>query len=269
MQTAFPSALRNPLTAIRPSNPEHGWPHRPSPSSPFRSIHRSIERVPRIPGSGPIFFDTCIMAEGLPSTSLTLLSRLQNPGDPGEWQISWKRFHQIYHGPLLTIAASLYREHTGGAIPPQPFLEDTVSQVVVDFLTKERFDPSRGRLRHYLRMLTNARVVDGLRKEKPLNHRPLSESKSGGPLEIPAETNDERFVFQQALLVSMIEDLKERIPMRSFEIFEMVKLKQTPPSEVARHLGVHRRVVDNTVYKVMQQLREIASRPEYREESLP
>jgi RNA polymerase sigma factor (sigma-70 family) len=154
-------------------------------------------------------------------------------------------------------------------LPPQPFLEDIVSQVVVDFLTKERFDPSRGRLRHDLRMLTNARVVDGLRKEKPLNHRPLSDSESEGPAQMPAESLDERAVFQQALLVSMIEDLKERIPLRSFEIFEMVKLKQMPPTEVALQLGVHRRVVDNTVYKVMQQLREIASRPEYREEYLP
>lgn len=206
------------------------------------------------------------MAEKFPSTSLTLISRLRNSGDPREWQISWKRFHQIYHGPLITVAASFYREHTGGAPPPQPVLEDVVSQVVVDFLTKERYDPNRGRLRHYLRMLTHARVVDCLRREKPLNHRPVEDGDVEDFTRMPAETAAERSGFERALLVAMIEDLKERIPLRSFEIFEMVKLKQMPPAEVAQILGVHRRVVDNTVYKVMLQLREIAARPEYRDE---
>ncbi len=209
------------------------------------------------------------MAEKFPSTSYTLLSRLRNSGDPREWQVSWKRFHQIYHGPLMAMAASLYRDHTGGSQPPQPVLEDVISQVIVDFLTRKRFDPDRGRLRHYLRMITNARVIDCLRKERPLNYHSLENGGSEDVASIPEETEAERSVFQRALLASMIEDLKERIPLRSFEIFEMVKLKLIPPAEAARQLGVHRRVVDNTVYKVMLQLREIATRPEYREEYLP
>jgi RNA polymerase sigma factor (sigma-70 family) len=208
------------------------------------------------------------MAERLPSTSFTLLSGLRDSGDHGAWQISWKRFHQIYHGPLLTIAASLYREHTGGVTPSQAVLEDIVSQVVVDLLTKKRFDPNRGRLRHYLRMLSNARIVDFLRKERLFAHQSINDEESEFGTQIPDETNDERAVFNQALLVSMIEDLKERIPLRHFEIFESVKLKQVPPTKVADDLGVHRRVIDNTVHKVMLHLREIASRPEYQEEYL-
>ena len=208
------------------------------------------------------------MAERLPSTSFTLLSGLRDSGDHSAWQISWKRFHQIYHGPLLTIAAGLYREHTGGATPSQAVLEDIVSQVVVDLLTKRRFDPNRGRLRHYLRMLSNARIVDFLRKERLFAHQSINDEESEFGPQIPDETTDERAVFNQALLVSMIEDLKERIPLRHFEIFELVKLKQVPPAKVADDLGVHRRVIDNTVHKVMLHLREIASRPEYQEEYL-
>ena len=54
--------------------------------------------------------------------------------------------------------------------------------------------------------------------------------------------------------------------MRQFQIFEMVKLHEMPPGKVAQELGVSRGVVDNTVYKVMQRLREIASAPEYQSE---
>lgn len=209
------------------------------------------------------------MAEKFPSTPVTLLSRLRNSDNAPEWQVSWERFYQIYHGPLVTMAARFYREHTGGSSPPQPVLEDVVSRVVVDFLTKERFDPSRGRLRYYLRMLIHAQVVDCLRKDRPLNHRPIEEEDSPGAVRMPDETEAERSAFQRALLASMIEDLKTRIPLRNFEIFELVKLKHMPPAEVAQSLGIHRRVVDNTVYKVMLQLREIAAQPEYRDEYLP
>ena len=65
---------------------------------------------------------------------------------------------------------------------------------------------------------------------------------------------------------TLIEDLRAQIPMRHFEIFEMVRLKQMAPDEVAAELGVKRNVVDNTVYKVMKRLREMAAKPEYQDE---
>jgi len=64
----------------------------------------------------------------------------------------------------------------------------------------------------------------------------------------------------------LIEDLRTQIPLRHFEIFEMTKLREMPPDQVAKELGVKRNVVDNTVYKVMKRLREIAARPEYQDE---
>ncbi|MEI6713509.1 MAG: sigma-70 family RNA polymerase sigma factor [Verrucomicrobiota bacterium] len=164
------------------------------------------------------------------------------------------------------MASNIYRKHTGDATPSQQVIEDVVSLVVVDFLTKNRFDAERGRLRTYLRVLTNARVVDLLRKERPFDHLSLEDCDDQAFSETPAETPDERKSFSQALLATLIEDMKEQIPLRHFEIFEMVKLKEMPPSQVAEELGVDRRVVDNTVYKVMKRLREIGSRPEYQEE---
>ncbi|MEI6337964.1 MAG: sigma-70 family RNA polymerase sigma factor [Verrucomicrobiota bacterium] len=201
----------------------------------------------------------------LPDTSLSLLSRLRDEGNHAGWQVSWKRFLELYHGPLMAMAAGIYRHRTGNAVPSQEALEDVVATVVVDFFKRDRFDPERGRLRTYLRVLTNARVVDMLRKEKPMAHDSLADGEDLAQ-SLPAESPEEERTFQQALLATLIEDLREQIPLRQFEIFEMVKLKGVSPDEAAAELGVHRGVIDNTIYKVMIRLREIAASPEYQEE---
>ena len=46
----------------------------------------------------------------------------------------------------------------------------------------------------------------------------------------------------------------------------MVKLKGISPDTAAAELGVRRGVIDNTIYKVMTRLREIAASTEYQEE---
>ncbi|MEI8121788.1 MAG: sigma-70 family RNA polymerase sigma factor [bacterium] len=210
------------------------------------------------------------MAIALPDTSVTLLARLRDEGDALAWQISWKRFVELYHQPLMSMAGHLYRVHSNGLAPSQSAIEDVVAGVVVDFYSKNRFNPARGRLRTYLRLLINARVVDLLRKEKPLQHESLDDpgDPAGDTLaeSLPAESTEERESFQSALLATLVEDLRGNIPHRHFEIFELVKLKGRSPEEAAAELGVQRGVIDNTVYKVTKKLREIAAKPEYQEE---
>jgi len=165
----------------------------------------------------------------------------------------------------MAMAAGIYRHHTGNAVPQQETVEDVVATVVMDFFKRDRFDAERGRLRTYLRILTNARIVDMLRKEKPLDHDSLADREE--LIEsLPSESPEEELSFQQALLATLIEDLREQIPLRQFEIFEMVKLKGISPDAAAAELGVNRGVIDNTIYKVMIRLREIAATPEYEEE---
>ena len=116
------------------------------------------------------------MANKLPATPISLLSRLRDEDKRAVWQVSWKRFLELYYGPLMAMASGIYRHHTAGAVPPQSVLEDVVAQVVAEFFRKNQYDPNRGRLRGYLRRLTNARVVDLLRKQRPLNYVSLDSS---------------------------------------------------------------------------------------------
>ena len=194
------------------------------------------------------------MAHKLPETPISLLLRLRDENKQAVWQVSWKRFLELYYGPLIAMASGIYRHHTGESVPPQGILPHSPQP------------PANPRLRTYLRLLTNARVVDLLRKQRPLDHVSLDGPDVQVPEEAPLESAEEARTFQQSLLATLIEDLRETIPLRQFQIFEMVKLHEMPPGRVAEELGVSRGVVDNTVYKVMQRLREIASAPEYQSE---
>ncbi len=200
-----------------------------------------------------------------PSTSFSLLSKLKHPEDSPLWQASWKRFLELYHEPLTVIARSCYRHHTGGQEPSSGFVEDAVADTIADFFSRSqhRYDASKGRLRSYLRIITNARVVDRLRKERPVDQRGLEEANLP---DAPAESDHERSAFRRSLLAMLIEELRNQIPMRQFEIFERVKLKHQAPDYVAEDFAITRAMVDRYVYKALTKLRQIALQPEYQEE---
>lgn len=208
------------------------------------------------------------MAAQFPSTSPNLLSKLREAGQDASWQVSWKRFLELYHEPIEVIARACYRHHTGGHEPSRGFIEDAVANTVADFFARgqHRYDKSKGRLRSYLRMITNARVVDLLRKERPLDHKPLLEADEQGMPPLPEEQPSESEAFQRSLLATLVEDLRSRIPLRQFEIFERVKLKHQTAEFVAEDLGMTRAMVDRNIYKAMTVLRELATLPEYQEE---
>lgn len=210
------------------------------------------------------------MDNKLPDTSPTLLSGLRNHDGGLEWQASWEKFLDIYHVPLRTMCANSYRFHTGGAEPPGEVLEDAVAAVVADFCTKaqHRYDPTKGKLRGFFKAMCNARIVDYLRKEKRMvTHADWKEMAENQMETVPpAVFSDESESYRMALLQSLLEDLRTRVSPRQYTIFEMVKLKNTPPDQVALELGVKRGVIDNTIYRVMNVLREVASREEYRSE---
>jgi RNA polymerase sigma factor (sigma-70 family) len=202
------------------------------------------------------------MRNPLPQTSLSLLSRLRHPENGVPWQQSWKLFLELYKKPMRFMAAAAYAKYTGGSPPPQEFLEDVVSNVIVDLFTRNRFDPVRGKFRSYLAVLTYRRTVDLLRKTRPLDNLLLEAE------EVPEAAAPEldKAAYNRALLATMIAELRETIPHKWFSIFEQVKLQGIPAAKVAEELNENRSVVDNTVYKAMQKLREIAVKPEYRAE---
>jgi DNA-directed RNA polymerase specialized sigma24 family protein len=205
------------------------------------------------------------MPAPFPPTSLNLLSKLKAHDDGTHWQVSWKRFLELYHEPLTAITRSCYRHHTNGHQPSTGFIEDAVANTVADFFSRGqyRYDSTKGRLRSYLRVLANARVVDLLRKERPIDQHPLDGSTEPDP---PLESMWESEAFRRSLLATLVEDLRNRIPLRQFEIFERVKLKHQSPQFVAVDLGIARAMIDRNIHKAMTALRELAAQSEYQDE---
>jgi RNA polymerase sigma factor (sigma-70 family) len=201
------------------------------------------------------------MKTPLPQTSLSLLSRLRHPENGAPWQQSWKLFLELYKKPLRSMAAAAYAKYTNGDRPPQAVVEDVVSSVIVEVFTQNGFKPERGKFRSYLGMLAYRRTVDLLRKTRPLDSVAMDEGRLEGPA--PELDKEE---YNKALLATMIAELRETIPHKWFSIFEQVKLLGIPAAKVAEELNESRSVVDNTVYKAMQKLREIAVKPEYQTE---
>ncbi len=202
----------------------------------------------------------------LPTTPVSLLTQLRENAGNAAWQNSWRRFLELYHEPIGVVARAIFAKHTGKTAVPESFVEDITAGVVADFFKKDfaEYDRAKGRLRTYLRFLINARVVDFLRKENFLSDKNTDEINDR--LFTPPETPAEAAAFEGTLAAALAEDLRGQIPHRQFEIFEMVKLKNISPEQVAAEFGVTRSVVDNDVYKAMTKLREIAQRPEYRDE---
>ncbi len=188
-----------------------------------------------------------------PKTSKTLLEKLKDKDNHRLWQESWKRFFELYHRPLLAMANQIYFINSGSK-PSQAIVEDIVSRVVVEFYSKNQFDPERGNLRGYLRMLTHARTIDFLKKEKRY------EAKAYDPHIHDKALNEERkFEASDDRMVAVLAEFRKKAPARHVLIFEKVKLNGMKPEAVAAEFGVKRGVIDNTTLKAMKLLREIAA----------
>jgi len=71
-----------------------------------------------------------------------------------------------------------------------------------------------------------------------------------------------RSAYIKAELGELLSILRERVSPRIYMIFELVKLIGEDPEAVAQQLEVRRGVVDNSVYKAMEVLKEIQERLE-------
>jgi RNA polymerase sigma factor (sigma-70 family) len=200
-------------------------------------------------------------------TSVTLLNKLKSPGEDRLWQASWRRFNELYHEPIKAFARQCYIRRTGGQEPGSGFLDDAVANVVAGFCHGVgQYKPTQLSLRGYLRMVTKDRVIDLLRKERPIDHKPLLGPDDRDENPLPDEQPAEEMIFNRALLATLIEDLRKSIPTRQFECFERVILKSQSPQSVAKDLGMKRAMVDRNVYKARNALRKLVSRPEYQDE---
>lgn len=204
-----------------------------------------------------------------PTTPVTLIGRLRDPDDPLGWDSNWQRFFDLYHSVIRACVFSGLRKQGWGLICDAD-VDDIVVNLMEDLYATDKppIDVKNYSFRQMLRMLVHRRVVDFIRKRQ--KHR----NDVGGfavdeldalPSNEP-EKAEEKEAFQQAALVRLLDVLRTKVRPQVFLIFELVKLKGVAPAQVAVELGVERGVVDNSVFKAMQKLRELAQNPDLQKE---
>lgn len=183
------------------------------------------------------------------------------------WEESWETFFDLYHQAVrVCVAGGFHRNNWNGV--DESVIDDVTLCVFQSVLRGGAgFDPDKGRFRHFLSTICRRRVADYIREHRrdaqqgPLEDSVLGETSVDRPF-----LRLEEEAFRNALLGMLIAALRKCVSPRVFLIFELVKLNGEEPDLVARQLGVRRGVVDNSVFKAMQQLRKIAENPEMRKE---
>lgn len=205
-----------------------------------------------------------------PTTPRTLLGRLHREEELSIWHASWGEFFDLYHHAIRVCVRSSFAKKGWNHLD-ETDLEDVVLRVFESFdRAQEKFElnDARGRLRQFLTTLCQRRVVDFIRSQHrhtagrmSLEDYPeISEMPEGDPL-----GEEERWAFDQALIGTLLSALREEISPRNYMIFELVKLNEEKPDDVARQFGIKRGVVDNSIYKAMRKLSEIAARADLEE----
>lgn len=199
-----------------------------------------------------------------PDTPKTLLDRLQQGGRTPAWEASWEEFFDLYHQVVRWCVLGSFRRR-GWRTVDDHTLQDVVVEVFSAIVRgRSRYDPDKGRFRQWLSGVCSYRVADYIRRHARAHPdaAALLVESSDNEAGLREQREREARAFRTALLGMLLAELRAEIPPRVHLIFEAVKLAGHSPAEVARQFGISRGVVDNSVYKAMQKLREIAARPQ-------
>jgi RNA polymerase sigma-70 factor (ECF subfamily) len=168
-------------------------------------------------------------------TRSSLLGRLKDSGD----QKSWQEFADIYSKLIFGFAMKAGLNKTEA----QEVVQETLIAAAKN-LPEFRYDPKVCSFKTYLLNLSNWRVKDQLRKRLPGERFRSPEDDRTATVERvadPAGVELERIWDQEwhtALLEAASEKAKRQVDLKQWQIFDLYVLKNWPPREVAKALGV-------------------------------
>jgi RNA polymerase sigma factor (sigma-70 family) len=182
-------------------------------------------------------------------TRPSLLQRLKT----GDDQQSWQEFYRIYGGLIRFFA-----EKAGlTADEAEEVVQETaigVARRLPEFI----YDPKACRFKTWLLNLTRWRIQDQIRKRVRTgevfratpagaggsSEGPADETKRMGTIERIADPAEPDFgaewdtAWQKNLFTQALERVQVRIEERQFQIFDLYVMKDWPPEDVARTLGI-------------------------------
>ena len=186
-------------------------------------------------------------------TRATLLEQLRDGTDP----LAWEEFFQRYWPVVYSFARQRgCSDHTA---------EEIVQEVMLKVFEQRevfRYDAGRGRFRDWLGRIVRNQVVD--RRRRPSERvRGRGGPSMGRGFEL--EGNDTspdvawQTAFENALLMGLLDVVRQETNPRDYIAFELVTLNELPPAEVATIMGISRNMVYKARRRVLKRLRELGS----------
>ena len=187
-------------------------------------------------------------------TRATLLEQLRDGTDP----LAWDEFFQRYWPVVYSFARQRgCSDHTA---------EEIVQEVMLKVFEQRevfRYDAGRGRFRDWLGRIVRNQVVD--RRRRPSERvRGRGGPSMGRGFEL--EGNDTspdvawQTAFENALLMGLLDVVRQETNPRDYIAFELVTLNELPPAEVATIMGISRNMVYKARRRVLKRLRELDQR---------
>lgn len=184
-------------------------------------------------------------------SSKTLLARLSDPGD----EDAWGAFCDRYRPVILSYVRRL-----------QPAdAEDIAQDVLVAFVRawqRGRYDPGKGRLRHWLGRVAKRKAISRLRKSSRRERQAPHGSGTGffekqvdprgENLELVWEQEWQRFRFD-----TFVERVSLQHDRKTLRAFELHVFKDKPAREVAEELGMTVNAVHQAKKRLYEKYKQI------------
>ncbi len=186
------------------------------------------------------------------ATRTTLLRRVKNPEDA----VSWQTFHDIY-GNLIygqAIKAGLTEDES----------TEVAQETMIELAARiQAFDYRReqGSFKGWLYRLARWRILAQFRRRRP---EALAVDSPAFEEFMPAELTtapDENWEheWREAIMIAALQKLRQDLPPRQFQVFDLVTMKAWPIARVASSLKMSRPQVYLVKFRVLITLkREVA-----------
>ena len=180
------------------------------------------------------------------------MSRLKDWND----QDSWRDFFELYWRLIFDVA----RKSGLSEADAQDVVQETIVAVAQQ-MPEFRYDPTRGRFKSWLCLITRRRIADRLRKHYREPRTP-GESTTDAALELLPDTTlasmDSLWEqeWRQHLYQLALERVKRNVRPEHFQIFDLYVTQGWPVTQVARALGVSLPLIYVTRHRIGLQLRQ-------------
>ena len=207
----------------------------------------------------------------IPRTPKTIIEQLVSPGKASLWNLTWRRFFDLYHAPIKIMVGNSFFKYGIYSIPNN-VIDEVVSYVVISLnkiFNENLYDPKKSRFRSYLKTICDRRVVDYLRRNVD-SFKTDSIDEDGGGVKAMAESiaqesqnaklaEEEQRAFKESVVLDAYMSIRHNFDPRTCTAFEMVKLEDMDVEKVVEELGVSPNVINNAVYRITKKLREVIS----------